>query len=204
MAEEKIYTVPLRGNLKVPRVEKANKSIRLIRGFLSKNMHSDNINISSGINELIWRRGAKKPPSSLKVKVNIQDGVVFARLPEEKEKVKEKEEKKGIKDRIMGAVDDGKPVGKPMKTTPSAVAPDIKPAGPVESAVKPAVEQAPVQETAEVKPPEIPAEKPVEQTKPPEQVPEKKPEEKKPKKELTEAEKEAEKIWKEAEKEAKK
>jgi len=97
MAEkERVYTIPLRRVwVEVPRVRRANRSVSEIKRFLSRHMHAENVQISKALNEIIWKRGAKKPPAKLKVKARLEDNVVKAMLPEEKEPAKE--EKKGGK-----------------------------------------------------------------------------------------------------------
>jgi large subunit ribosomal protein L31e len=91
---ERIYVIPIRSEwLKVPRNRRGKRAVSAIRNFLSRHMHSDDIRLSQKLNKRIWKSGIKKPPSRVKVKVSVKDGVVTARLPEEIE-IK-KEEKKG-------------------------------------------------------------------------------------------------------------
>lgn len=91
---ERIYIIPIRREwLKVPRNQRGKRAVGAVRNFLSKHMHSDDIKLSQKLNEMIWKSGIKRPPSRVKVKVSVKDGVVTARLPEEME-IK-KEEKKG-------------------------------------------------------------------------------------------------------------
>jgi large subunit ribosomal protein L31e len=93
IVEERIYTIPLRKDwVKTSRVKRANRAVNVIKSFLSRHMHSDIIKISPEVNDVIWKRGAKKPPAKIKVKVTKDDkGVVEVMLPET---VKHKEEKK--------------------------------------------------------------------------------------------------------------
>jgi len=96
-ASEKVYTIPLRREwVKQSRIKRANKCISVIREYLEKHTKASEIKISAGVNEHVWFRGIKKPPGKIKVTVRLEEGVAFARLPEEKipEKKKEKEEKK--------------------------------------------------------------------------------------------------------------
>ncbi len=94
VSEEKIYIIPIRREwLKVPRNQRGKKAIDEIRNFLSRHIHSDDVKLSQKLNEMIWKSGIKNPPSRVKVKVSMKDGVVIAKLPEEIE-IK-KGEKKG-------------------------------------------------------------------------------------------------------------
>ena len=103
---ERIYTVPLRGEWsKAPRVERSKRAASALRKFLSKHMKAEvgDVRISRGINEFIWKRGAKKPPARIKVKVTRdKEGMVYATLLEEKfnfakDIAKEREEKSRLK-----------------------------------------------------------------------------------------------------------
>lgn len=93
---EKIYIIPIRREwLKVPRNRRGKRAVNEVRNFLSRHMHSDDIKLSQKLNKKIWKSGIKKPPSKVKVKVSVKDGVVTARLPEEMVIRKEEKEKKG-------------------------------------------------------------------------------------------------------------
>lgn len=97
---ERIYNINLRSAwLKSPRTFRANKSVNTIKNFLTKHMNAKDIKISQTVNELIWIRGAKKPPGSIQVKASKDDeGIVTVMLPDEKIEVKEI---KTLKDKIL-------------------------------------------------------------------------------------------------------
>jgi len=106
MAEEKIYIIPLRKEwLKVPRWKRSRKAVRAVREYLIKHMKSEDVKLGKYLNEFIWKRGMKKPPGKIKVKVSKDGDVVRAELfdaPEnllEKDSAKEekKEDKKSEK-----------------------------------------------------------------------------------------------------------
>lgn len=90
MASEKIVTIPLRkGFIKVSKNRRVNKAVSLVRNFLAKHNKTteEKVKLSPGINEFLWKRGAQKPPSRVKVLVSVdKDGMVSARLPEEEAK----------------------------------------------------------------------------------------------------------------------
>lgn len=80
MAEEKLYTIPLRDILKVPTPKRTNRAIKEIRNFLIKNTKVKNITLDKGINELLWSHGAKNPPKMIKVKVSQEEDTAKATL----------------------------------------------------------------------------------------------------------------------------
>ena len=92
---EKVYTIPLKRRVvKHPRVRRAPRGITLIREFLEKHTKAEEVKVSKGINELLWKHGPKKPPGKIKVAVEVKEGKAFARLPDEKLEAKRKEGKK--------------------------------------------------------------------------------------------------------------
>ncbi len=100
---ERIYTIPLRRDwLKEPRSKRSNRARREVEKFLRKHTKSNEIKLSSGLNELLFSRGFKKPPGKIKVEVKGDIESVQAKLPGE---VIEKEKKKktgiaGLKERF--------------------------------------------------------------------------------------------------------
>lgn len=79
---ERIYTIPLRAVKKAPRWKRSNRAIRLIREYLERHTKSDHIVLDSGINEKVWERGAKKPPSKIRVRVTEEKDAIKAELLE--------------------------------------------------------------------------------------------------------------------------
>ncbi|MBI2579088.1 MAG: 50S ribosomal protein L31e [Candidatus Aenigmarchaeota archaeon] len=103
MPEEKIYTIPIRAEKKT-RVKRSAHAVRIVRAFLKKHSKADEIKLGRKLNEAVWSRGAKKPPSSVRVKAVKDAGVVRAELlgfDYEEFRAKPKEEKKGMKERLM-------------------------------------------------------------------------------------------------------
>jgi len=91
---EREYTIPLRKRaIKAPRYKRAKKAIRIIKEFLAKHMKVENrdlrkIKINKYLNQQVWERGIRNPPSKIKVKVVKRDGIVYAELAEIPDKVK--------------------------------------------------------------------------------------------------------------------
>jgi large subunit ribosomal protein L31e len=87
MAEEgveegRIYTIPLRDVKKAPGWKRSNRAITLIREYLMRHTKSEYIVLDTKINEKVWERGAKKPPTRIRVKVTTEEKIVRAELVE--------------------------------------------------------------------------------------------------------------------------
>jgi large subunit ribosomal protein L31e len=69
MAEERIYTIPLRKEfLKAPNYKRSSKAISTIKKFLIKHMKVEEVKIGKYLNLEIFKHGRKNPPSRIKVK----------------------------------------------------------------------------------------------------------------------------------------
>jgi len=79
---ERIYTVPLRRAIvDAPKYKRSAKAIRVLKSFIKRHMKSDNIIISSEVNQKIWEKGAKHPPGKIKVKaIKDESGKVVVKL----------------------------------------------------------------------------------------------------------------------------
>ncbi len=86
MAEEqtikRTYTIPLRrGYANTPRYKRANKAVRVLKKYLVKHMKSEKVKIGPKLNDLLWVKGIKNPPSKVVVDVvKDEDNVVRAEL----------------------------------------------------------------------------------------------------------------------------
>lgn len=61
---ERVYTIPL-GIVKcVPVYRRSNRAMTEIRNYLARHMKvpAEDVKIDPGLNQVIWRRGAGKPP----------------------------------------------------------------------------------------------------------------------------------------------
>jgi large subunit ribosomal protein L31e len=87
MAEsEKLFTVPLRVVKGLPRTHRAERAINEVKAFIARHMKADaeKIWLDNPLNEVIWARGIRKPPTRVRVKaIKFDDGVVEVSLPEE-------------------------------------------------------------------------------------------------------------------------
>ncbi|HDD39993.1 MAG TPA: 50S ribosomal protein L31e [Nitrososphaeria archaeon] len=84
---ERIYTVPLGDAYDASRKRRAKKAINLLREFAQRHMKAEDVRISEGVNQLIWSRGAEKPPKKITVLMRKdKDGIVRVMLPGEVER----------------------------------------------------------------------------------------------------------------------
>lgn len=83
--EERVMTVPLRDAKAEPKHKRADRAMKLVREHLAQHFSVDeeNIRLDPSINEEVWSRGRKKPPSKLRVRA--------ARFEEEGESIVEAE-----------------------------------------------------------------------------------------------------------------
>ena len=83
--EERVVTVPLRDVKAEAKHERADKAMSLVRSHLAKHFSvaEDDVRLDPSINEAVWSRGRKKPPSKLRVRA--------ARFEEEGERIVEAE-----------------------------------------------------------------------------------------------------------------
>jgi len=105
---EREYIIPLRRKWKkVPRYKRANKAIKAVKEFLVRHMKIrdrdlKNIKIDKYLNEAIWFKGIRKPPTKIKVKAIKEGGIVRVEMTELPNKLKfkkarlEKREEKGL------------------------------------------------------------------------------------------------------------
>jgi large subunit ribosomal protein L31e len=173
---EKIYKIPLtRGWLKAPTKTRANRAVNDIKRYLEKHTKAEQVKVSQKVNELVWRKGIKNPPSSVRVKVIIKDGIATARLPDEKIIEKKVEKPKGrlegLKEKAQ-AVQQGKPISQVASNAPATTKQETV-------TVK---QEAPADATQE-KPAPVKQENPVIDEKPKESVPSTTEEKEKPKNE---------------------
>ena len=90
--ETRTYTVPLRREyLKTPKWRRAEKAVSTLRSFVERHSKLEEIKIGRWVNESIWKRGAKNPPSRVRVDVKRVANSVIVELSELPRKAKTKE-----------------------------------------------------------------------------------------------------------------
>ena len=78
---ERIYTIPLKDTMRVPRYRRSNRAIKEVRSYLAKHMKTseEDVKIDQSLNEIIWSKGDSKPPLKVRVRaVKFEDGGVEA------------------------------------------------------------------------------------------------------------------------------
>lgn len=102
MAEEKLFTIPLRREwLRVPRWRRTKRAVDAVRAFALRFAKAKEVRIGKWLNLELWAKGAKNPPSRVSVKITKDKDVArveLAKLPpravREAERLKSKETKK--------------------------------------------------------------------------------------------------------------
>jgi large subunit ribosomal protein L31e len=123
---EREYIIPLRHRWKiVPRYKRTPKAVKAIKEFLVRHMKIrdrdlDKIKIDKYLNEVIWARGIRSPPSKIKVRaikegdivrvtaVDMPNSIKFKKI--RKEKVESKGKEIAKKKKEEKAVETEKPV----------------------------------------------------------------------------------------------
>lgn len=118
MADEKIFTIPLRKEwLKAPDYKRTKKAVKATKEFIARHMKNENVKIGPALNEQLWSQGNKHPPHKVKVKSKIDDGKALVELVDVPFQVKQVEEKKtSLKDKILAKKEDKAPAAS-KKTT---------------------------------------------------------------------------------------
>ena len=86
--EERVITVPLGDVRAHPTHKRADKAMGIIRSHLARNFSVDEdvVRLDPSINEAVWARGRRKPPSSLRVRAarfhEAGEAIVEAELAE--------------------------------------------------------------------------------------------------------------------------
>src|SRR3972149_4681217 len=97
--EWKEFVVPLRRKFgKVARYRRTPRAIKVIKEFLVRHMKSyerdlKKVRLDKYLNEFIWTRGIRNPPSRVRVKAMLDGDIIRAELAELTEKLKFKKEK---------------------------------------------------------------------------------------------------------------
>ncbi len=104
MAEEKIFTIPLRDAFRKAHNKRTPYATRLIRAYLRTHMKADEVKLGKHLDAAVWARGVSKPPRRVRVKAFKDDGVVKAELMGHDYvdfKARPKKERKDMKEKLM-------------------------------------------------------------------------------------------------------
>ncbi len=104
MADEKIYTIPMRKAYRGVKTRRAKKAITIIKEYLIRHMKVEEVKIGKTINESVWARGIQKPPRKVRIHATLDNKTAYAEMigtdivtpsaKETKEKVKKQKEKR--------------------------------------------------------------------------------------------------------------
>lgn len=107
MADEKIFTIPLRDVFEKPRTKRAELAVDVVKAYLVKHMKTEDIKIGSSINHEIWKRGIQKPPRKIRIHAIKEDNAVYTEMmgvdiktPSKEDLRKKEDKKKGKKEKI--------------------------------------------------------------------------------------------------------
>lgn len=115
--ETRTYTIPLRKEfLKAARWRRSKKAVSVVRTFVSKHTKTEEVKVGRWLNETIWKRGGKNPPSRVRVDVKKEEDYVVVELSELPRKAKKEEVK--VEEKIPEKVEEKKTEKKVKKETP--------------------------------------------------------------------------------------
>ena len=115
--ETRTYTIPLRKEfLKTARWRRAEKAVNTVRSFVVQHAKAEDVKVGRWLNEAIWKRGAKNPPSRVRVDVKKEDDYVMVELSELPRKAKKEETKPTDLPEKVEEKKEEKPVKKETKT----------------------------------------------------------------------------------------
>ena len=125
--ETRTYTIPLRKEfLKAARWRRSKKAVSVVRSFVSKHTKTEEVKVGRWLNETIWKRGGKNPPSRVRVDVKKEEDYVLVELSELPRKAKKEEVK--VEEKIPEKVEEKKTEKKeaPKKTSKPAAKKTVK------------------------------------------------------------------------------
>jgi len=97
--ETRTYTIPLRKEfLKAARWRRSKKAVSVVRSFVIQHTKSEEVKVGRWLNETIWKRGSKNPPSRVRVDVKKEENYAIVELSELPRKANKTETK--IEDKI--------------------------------------------------------------------------------------------------------
>ena len=137
---EREYVIPLRREwMKVPRYKRTARGVKAVKKFVARHMgirdrDLNKIKLDVYLNNEIWFRGGKKPPSKIKVKAVKEENIVRVELVEAPERIKflkardAKRHKKIVKEKVEEKKESGleEKIEKADKAEQSSASPSQK------------------------------------------------------------------------------
>lgn len=129
--ETRTYTIPLRRDfVKAPKWRRSKRAVNFIQSFLERHTKKEDVKIGRWLNELVWKHGAKNPPSRVRVNVTVKDNTATAELVDlppkakriieaEKKAAEEAEKKKSKKTEAVPEETEEKPKAEKKVKAPS-------------------------------------------------------------------------------------
>lgn len=102
MADQKIYTIPLRPAFRKSTAKRIPYAMRYVRDYVQRHAKAEKVMIGAHLNETMWSRS--KPPRRVRVNVIKEAGVAKVELfgfTYKEFKAKPKTEKKDMKEKLM-------------------------------------------------------------------------------------------------------
>lgn len=112
---ERVYTINLGKVWLSPNNQRSKRAINMIKEFATRHMKSEQIKIDQDLSQAVWKRGIRRPPRKIRVKMaKTDDGYVLVSTYEEEAKAtvemaKEKSKEKKAKEQP-------EPKAKPQET----------------------------------------------------------------------------------------
>ena len=122
---ERVYTIPL-GKVKLSQSQhRAVRAINMIKEFARHHMKVENIKIEEDLAKLIWKRGVRRPPRKIRVRMSKTDeGFILVSLyDEEIEAAAKAKDDKKIKDKVKEPAKEAPKKEEPAKEAPKKEAP---------------------------------------------------------------------------------
>jgi large subunit ribosomal protein L31e len=152
---EREYVIPLRPEWrKVARYKKTNKAVKAVKEFLVRHMKIrdrdlNKVKVDKLLNEVLWSRGIRHPPTKIKVKAVKENGIVTAELYDMPEALKFKKARFDKRDEKARAVAESKK--STMEKLKETAAGAMKPKSDAEKAAESAGKSETVKEKEEKK-----------------------------------------------------
>ncbi len=68
IVEERIYTIPLTKAWSSPKRTRTPRAMRVLKDFIRKHMKSEDLLISTEVNEFLWSKGIEGSPRKIRIK----------------------------------------------------------------------------------------------------------------------------------------
>ncbi|MEM0116980.1 MAG: hypothetical protein QXE12_03950 [Conexivisphaerales archaeon] len=96
-SEDKLFTISLKEAKNTSPNKRTKRGIRLLKYKMARilKVKSDEVRISTNLNEWIWRRGKNLSFSRLRVKISKEDDNIYIKLPTESSETVTKGETQG-------------------------------------------------------------------------------------------------------------